>query len=242
MLRGGNLANAYEEKREFMKKVFSRADCIYSPSQYLSDEFNQRGYSVTYLPNFIDLTHFYSSERTPKDKLIWVRSFKHIYNPVVAIQVLASLRKRGMSCTLTMVGPDDGLMEDCKKKATTLGLDDVITFTGPLPNEHLPELYRSHGIYLNTTSYESFGNALLEAAACGLIPISNAVGEIPFMWKDGENIFLVKENNVEEYVNKISLLMKDEALFLSMSLAAQQNSKAYDWSVMKPKWISLLNA
>lgn len=242
MLRGGNLVNFFEQNNTFVRKVLSRADAIYTPSQYLQQEFVQRGYRVELLENFIDLSRFNSTVSHDPSKLLWVRSFKHIYHPLIAIQVLDLLRKRGLACSLTMVGPDDGEMEACKEKVSTLGLDNFITFTGPIPNENLPELYRAHGIYLNTTSYESFGNALLEAAACGLVPISNAVGEILHMWKDGENIFLVRENNVDEYVDHITSLLKDEGRFQTMSACAQQNSRKYDWYLIKPKWISLLNA
>lgn len=241
MLRGGNLVNFYDANTSLVRKVFSRADDFYTPSQYLQAEFTTRGYTVNRLANFVDLSRFHSSHHQAPSKLLWVRSFKNIYHPEVAIAILHSLHEKGYPCTLTMVGPDDGMLEECRVQVNALGLDKYVTFTGPILNEQLPKVYQAHGIYLNTTSYESFGNALLEAAASGLVCVSNAVGEIPYMWKDGENMFLVKDNQVDEFVDRIIRLHNDENLFRSISNGAQENSKHYDWEQIKPKWMALLN-
>jgi glycosyltransferase involved in cell wall biosynthesis len=91
------------------------------------------------------------------------------------------------------------MMVYSKKQKTWLlnwALLEKITFTGPINNTELPAYYSSHSVFLNTTSYESFGMAVLEAAACGIPTVSTPVGEIPLLWKAGEEIMLTDVLNL----------------------------------------------
>ena len=145
------------------------------------------------MPNSIDLEKFpFKRDTVKKHSLLWVRAFTNIYNPEIPVRILHELRKLFPDVYLTMVGPDKGTLREVEALINRLDLEDHINITGPIPNEELRKYYQSHSVYLNTTSFESFGVAVLEAASCGMPIVSNSVGEIPLIWEDGKNILLVE--------------------------------------------------
>jgi hypothetical protein len=58
VLRGGRLPDFYKENMSVVDKVFRRSHHIVTPSLYLHSFFNDLGYKVEYLPNYIDTSIF----------------------------------------------------------------------------------------------------------------------------------------------------------------------------------------
>ena len=149
--------------------------------------------TVNYLPNPISLINFkYDRSNVTDNSILWVRAFDEIYNPKDAIYTLAYLEKKISNVSLTMIGPDKGLLNEVVKLIDDLNLKEKVKILGPIPNEELFNYFHSHTVLLNTTSYESFGQALLESAACGCPIVSNDVGEVSYIWEDNEDILLCK--------------------------------------------------
>ena len=203
-LHGGKLCEFAEQHKARIQQVFQRANYIQTPSLFLQDYFQQQGYAIHYLPNSVDTKAFpLQRDQVKPFSLLWVRAFIPIYNPQIAVKVLAEVRKKFPQCTLTMVGPDKGEMNSTKELAQQLKVEEAITFTGPVPNHELKKYYQSHQVFLNTTSYESFGVAVVEAALCGIPIVSNSVGEIPFLWTHLENALLVQDQDLAQYVKNV---------------------------------------
>ena len=95
-------------------------------------------------------------------------------------------------------------------------------------------------MYLNTTSYESFGVALLEAAACGLPIVSTSVGEIPLIWSHGKDILLSKNIVASELAEQISVLFEQTELYNTIQLNAFKKSHTFSWNNVSRKWNELL--
>jgi len=138
-----------------------------------------------------------------------------------------------------MIGPDKGLLEDTEELVKKLGIADKIVMKGRVPNEALYKYYQSHSVYLNTTAYESFGVAVLEAAACGIPVVSTRVGEIPYIWKEGEEMFMCEAEAVQ-MAEKVVEIFESSELANKFSLNAQKKAESFEWAVIKLKWINLL--
>ena len=193
--------------------------------------------NVNYLPNPISLTNFkYNRINVTSKTILWVRAFEKTYNPSLAIKIVYELKKHITDVKLTMIGPDRGLLKECLLLIDSLNLKNNIEVLGKIPHEELSWYYQTHDIYLNTTSYESFGNALIEAASCGIPIVSTSVGEIPFSWEHEKNIILVKSFNEKAFSSVIGDLIQNNALKLRLSLLARKKAEQYDISKIISLW------
>jgi L-malate glycosyltransferase len=243
VLRGGRLPEMYGQEKAKVRAVLNRADRILSPSLFIINYLKPEGYNVEYYPDFIDTDVFVEKPMLRKPySLLWVRAFKHIYNPQIAVKALHLVTQKFPQATLTMVGPDDGLLGEVKKLAADLGILDKIEFVGRVENKSLPEYYSSHSVYLNTTSYESFGIAVMEAAACGIPIISNKVGEIPLIWDNGGDILIVDQLNEALIAEKVMDLFENPAKAEQIAGKAKQKALKFSWIEVKAKWEELFSA
>jgi glycosyltransferase involved in cell wall biosynthesis len=239
-LHGGRLIEFAANNQTRVKRMFERSHRIQTPSLFLRNYFLNLG-KIAYLPNSVPLEKFkFDRSQVKPYSILWVRGFSSIYNPLVPVKILLELLKYYPESTLTMVGPDKGLLKDVQDFTIKSKVDHHITFTGGVANDTLYKYYQTHAVYLNTTSYESFGVALVEAALCGIPMVSNHVGEVPLLWEDKNNILLVDNNNIDEYVKHIVSLFENNTFANSISMSARKNAEKFDWNLIKKSWISIL--
>jgi len=240
-LHGGRIPYHYKKNKFIYDFLFKFSNKILSPSKFIISNFPKK-YKIDYLPNPIDLNLFKppASSRS-RANLLWVRAFSKIYNPEIPINALKILIIKYPNLKLTMVGPDKGELSKCKKLIQKLKLENNINILGHIDHYQLPEIYKNHYIFLNTTSFESFGNALCEAAACKLVIISTMVGEIPLTWEDNKNIIFFKNKDYFDLASKIEFVLSNP---ISSKLISKESSKliqCYSIDVISKKWIDYLN-
>jgi phosphatidylinositol alpha-1,6-mannosyltransferase len=101
----------------------------------------------------------------------------------VAIKALAEVRRTVPHIRYLVVG--DGTHRPHLEQLTRdLGLTDIVSFAGEVPDDTLPQWYRAADVFLmpNRTDgvdFEGFGIVFLEAAACGLPVIAGQSGGAP---------------------------------------------------------------
>ncbi len=240
-LRGGALPEYYELKTVQFNSTLLRAHKILTPSKFLQEYFEDKGYNIHYIPNSIDSNKFpFNRDDIKPYSLLWVRAFSKIYNSDVPVRVLYELRKKFPDASLTMVGPDKGTLAEIRTLIKQLNVEERVQITGPIQNEELKVFYQSHHVYLNTTSFESFGVAVLEAASSGMPIVSNSVGEIPLIWKEGESILMVENNDIFEFCKHIEYLFTDKNLCESLSQSARENSQKFDRTLIEQEWVNVL--
>lgn len=238
-LHGGKLHELQAENPTAFAQVADRASKIITPSLFLKQHLATPKISIEYLPNFIDVESFPYQRNVKANTVLWVRAFVSIYNPTMAIQVFAKVREVVPEATLTMIGPDHGELAACKALINELGLNDAVTLFGKVKNEELRHYYNTHAAFLNTTSYESFGLAVLEAASCGVPIVSNRVGEIPYLWKENEEMLMCDQGNVIQMAAHVVTLLTDSVYAQSLSRAARQKAEHFAWITVKNKWLKV---
>jgi len=240
-IRGGAFTEFYNKYPRMIQKVLNKASVVTSPSHFIGNFLGSKGISVLIVPNFIETQKFpYKWQTSSSLKLLWVRAFTDIYKPELAIKVIHNLKKKYPEIQLTMVGPDQGKLASCKELIRKLDLTEQILITGAIPNDQLSEYYSSHSIYINTTSYESFGVALIEAACSGIPVVTTDVGEIPFMWVHEQDMLIVKDGDAEAFTEKVGLLLEDKNLQLKLSKNSRAKAEKYSWENIREQWITLL--
>jgi glycosyltransferase involved in cell wall biosynthesis len=241
-LHGGALIEFAEKHPRLIKQVFGKADYIQTPSLFLKEYFEHEGYKVSYLPNPIDLAKFpFHRDLVKPYKLLWVRAFAYNYNPWLAIETIKLVREVYHDSTLTMIGPDKGELNKTLNLIEAYGLEDEVNILGPVSNEMLHKYYNTHDVYINTTSYESFGVSVLEAAACGIPIVSTNVGELPYIWNQNENALLIDSMDAQSMAECVINILSSPDLAKGLSESARIRAEEFSWDQIKPKWLQLLN-
>jgi len=118
--------------------------------------------------------------------------------------------------------------ETINNKISELGLQDRIVFTGFIPEEDLPKLYRSAIGLVFVSFYEGFGLPVIEAQASGIPVItsnSTALKEIA-----GEGALLVDPYNTDEISKAIRLICENENnLCKKLITNGFKNCSKYTW-------------
>ena len=240
VLRGGRLDEFYSDNISAMDRVLKSATLSVSPSLFLRRYFASVGYDIKHMPNPVDLNKFKKIKIKKNRSMLWVRAFGEIYNPELAIKVLYEVKKLYNDIKLTMIGPDLGELEKCKILISDLKLNDSIKILGMVDNNDLPKIYNEHFVYINTTNYESFGNAVLESAACGLPVVSTGVGEIGLMWKNNFNILISKSFKPNDFAAQVFKLMDNQKLYNNISKNGFIKAQSYGQSKIIDCWEKLI--
>ncbi len=243
ILRGGDLPSRLTNNKKTSWKLFNGAKTNVVPSNYLMEQFSKKGYTnLTYIPNTIEQDKYIFKERSNiSPKLLWVRSFAEIYNPLLALEILESLLDQGLAASLCMVGPEkDGSLANCQKIAKERNLP--ITFTGKLEKERWLELSSQYDIFINTTNFDNTPVSVIEAMALGLPVISTNVGGIPSLLNNQNDAILVPPNNKTAFVEAIKELLSNGYQVTFLTENARRKVENFDWEKVKHTWMQLLDA
>ena len=170
ILRGGKLPSRINKSIFFSKIIFKNAYKNIAPSYYLKSEFESNGYLVEYIPNILEIDRYQFKKRNQLQvKLLWVRAFKHLYNPNLAIDVILLLKEKFPKLKLCMIGP---VKDDSFQKVSTRvfeeNLQENVEFTGVLSKQDWHKKSEEFDIFINTTNFDNTPVSVMEAMALGL--------------------------------------------------------------------------
>jgi glycosyltransferase involved in cell wall biosynthesis len=240
-LNGVTLPARLKKSPRCSAMIFNNAYVNVSPSFYLKNAFYDLGYkNVEYIPNTIELKNYKFELRTfEKIKMLWVRSFSHIYNPELAVRILRKLNDLGFEAELCMIGPDsDGSLAKVKKLAAKLNTD--VTFTGKLSKKEWIKLAANYNVFINTTNFDNTPVSVIEAMALGLPVVSTNVGGIPYLIEDHMDGVLVEKDNLDGMVEAVLNLTFDENFTEKIVRNAREKVEQFDWQVIKSTWFEIL--
>lgn len=241
ILHGGNLPERLRANPRMSSMIFKHAQCNVAPSKYLQEQFETYGYTnLKYIPNTIEIGMYPILKRDfTVPKLLWVRSFSSVYNPIMAVKVLKGLQQKGYDAELCMVGPDsDGSLHDVKEFVDKLEVE--VRFTGKLNKQDWIELSEAYNVFINTTTVDNMPVSVIEAMALGLPVVSTNVGGMPYLIEDGLHGLLVASDNVDDMVNAITMLFDHPEKRDEMILNARRVAESFEWAVVKGLWDEVL--
>jgi glycosyltransferase involved in cell wall biosynthesis len=245
-LHGGDLPGFARRWPGRVRRLLVSAAVVTTPSRYLREE--MQGYRqdmLLLLPNPLNLKAYqFQLREHPRPRLIWLRAFHEVYNPVLALEVLAILASKVPDIHLIMVGPDkgDGSLSKTRRSARELGLEERISFTGQVSKQDVPLWLNKGDIFLNTTNVDNTPVSVLEAMACGLCVVSTEVGGIPYLLENGRDALLVPPGDPEAMAAAVDRILQQPTLAGSLSLRARRKVEQFDWGIILPQWEELLIA
>lgn len=219
-------------------------DGLLTPSKYLISEFKPYKEKFIYLANPIELERFpFKIKQNPniqsRINFIWIRAFEDVYSPEVSIKTMRILKDKGFDISLKMIGPDLGLIDNCKSLIRNLGLESEVEILGPIPNDKLINYLNEASIFLSTSNLESFGVSIMEAALSGTAIIAYSTGEIPLFWTEDE-ILMVDSNNEVCFCEAIDKLITLDDYDKRVRLA-RIKVQSFEMKLIFEKWKNIVN-
>jgi len=241
ILHGGNLPKRIKKSKKLSNLIFKNSYKNISPSNYLKYEFEKEGYQVYFIPNILEIDNYtFKNRKILQPKILWVRAFKKLYNPTLAIKVFNLVKKEFPSAELCMVGPElDNSLSKCKDLAEKLNLSNSVEFIGGLPQKEWHNKSVEFDIFINTTNVDNMPVSVLEAMALGLTVVSTNVGGLPYLINNNENGILVTPNNASEMASEIISLINNNKFELAIN--ARELVEKFSWEFVRVKWLKILN-
>ncbi|MSQ14275.1 MAG: glycosyltransferase family 1 protein [Dehalococcoidia bacterium] len=116
----------------------------------------------------------------------------------------------------------EGLVHD-------MGIADKVTLAGSVDHKELPHYYNAADICVIPSYYESFGMVAIEAMASGTPVVASRVGGLQSTVRDWETGYLIPWHCADAFVERIELLLGNEALRLNFSKKGRASVAQYEW-------------
>ncbi len=102
-----------------------------------------------------------------------------------AVDAVALLRNEGIAARLLIVG-DGEERTNLEEQVRDLGLQDLVTFVGPVPQPEVQRYLWAADVFLSTNELSNVGNPLLEAMIAGRCVLTLDEGDTRDLIRDGE--------------------------------------------------------
>ncbi len=140
---------------------------------------------------------------------------------------------------LVIVGKKGWFYQEIFNKVKELKLENEIIFTGYVPDEDLPYLYKAATCFVYPSLYEGFGLPPLEAMACGCPVITSNLSSLPEVV--GEAAILVNPYNIDEITAALEKILTDESLRQNLKERGFKQAQKFSWQKTALKILKILN-
>jgi glycosyltransferase involved in cell wall biosynthesis len=164
-------------------------------------------------------------------RFIFVGALVSGKKPIYAIQLVASLYKKGFDVDLTLYGEgiERKILEEYIIKNN---LQNIISLAGNQTRETVKKAYESSHFVILPSESEGWPKAIAEAMFWGCVPVATAVSCVPFMLDYGQR-GVVLEMDLERDVHQLESLLRREDDYQNKSLKAGEWSRKYTLDVFE---------
>jgi glycosyltransferase involved in cell wall biosynthesis len=208
----------------------------------LITELNYLNLPFCCIENSLPLSQYLFQDKTSfKPRILWMRSFHPIYNPLLALQVIQLILIEYPDAVLYMAGVDLGYQMETEKTAKEMGLSKSVIFPGFQDIRGKNHLASLCDLYMCTNRIDNTPVTLLEMMALGLPIVTTNVGGIPYMIKNNEAL-MVDSENPQQMANAILKILNEPSFSISMIDRGRTLVKTYDEDMVANKWVNLLQS
>jgi glycosyltransferase involved in cell wall biosynthesis len=244
-LHGGNLPRFASRNPRRVARLLASAAAVTTPSGFLLNEFRSFRSDIILLPNPLQLNAYPFRRRRPvRPNIVWLRAFHGMYNPLLALQVLARVVRQFPAARLTMIGPvkEERSLEEFRARMNKLNLTERVHIAGAIPKSKVPEWLDDNDIFLNTTNVDNTPVSVMEAMACGLCVVSTSVGGMPYLVKHERDGLLFPAGDPDAAARAVCRLLSDPLLAENLARNGRSYVERFDWSIILPQWQELLSS
>lgn len=215
-------------------KALSKVDAMVALTEGDANEWRKVHPHVVVIPNIVHLNKGAVSVLENK-RVIWVGRFDYQKRPMEMIRIWEKIQSQFPDWQLNIYGEGEQ-REELEDKVRSLGINIVIH----QPTERIFDYYRESSILVSTSLFEPFGLVFPEAMSCGLPVVAYDCPYGPAsIVSDSKNGYLIGCDDINNYVEKLSLLMRDMDLRIKMGKSGSLSSKRYEEDQIMPFWRAL---
>jgi L-malate glycosyltransferase len=219
--------------RFLAQKVFKQASLLITISNHLGKAICEEVIDMPYqiIPSVVDKNIFFPVEKPPTldvFRFIHISSLDYPKNFEQVLQAVKMVAAKKYKIELLVHGPD---REELKKMVSELGLQNCVVFRMEAPQTELAASMRLSQALILYSRYETFGNVIIEANACGLPVIVSdypTFGEIVI---DGVTGLTASVDNPQMLAEKMIYLIENYQTF-NQSLIKQLTIEKYSYDVI----------
>lgn len=222
--------------------TYPRADRVVAVTQralnYFSPQIQSQGCVIPSPALSVNASKNVSEKLLVKPAIIAVGRLVPQKSFDLLLQAFAQLKDRYPEWTLTILG-EGVLRPELEALREQLGLTDRVYFPGNVKNPH--DFLKQADIFVMSSRFEGFPNALCEAMACGLPAISTDCPSGPReIIRDGIDGILVPNEDVSALAAAMEKLMSNEQYRKSLAARASEVTERFSIEKVMGMWESLI--
>lgn len=221
---------------EVQRKFYNRCTLSYIPSESIVDELIETGVeskrlkiwkrginSTMFTPEKRNLQFIRNITGNDKKNILFVSRLDPVKNLNMLGEIYDYVQSHNLPYNFVVAGDGVG------RKQAEKRLPDAF-FLGTLSHDELSVLYASSDVFVFPSITEAYGNVIIEAMSSGLPCVVADAGGPKDVITNGENGFKCNPEKVEEFMEKINLLLTDNEVWKTISKNGVQYSQNLDWN------------
>ncbi|NVM22895.1 MAG: glycosyltransferase [Desulfobacterales bacterium] len=185
------------------------------------------------LPHGIDTSAFQCDKHNKKYDMVFVGELVYRKRVDTLLDALGFVKQTLGHARFCIVG-DGPLREELEHRAKRLRIAGAVDFVG-FQEDVRPYLQQSK-VFVLASQGEGLPFAMIEAMACGLVPVVTDVGTIGDVVRDGENGFLVGVGESQAIAKCVVTLLADQQLYGKMSREAAGVREKFSYEKATQVW------
>ena len=219
--------------------LFRRFDAITVPGTAHRDQLERLGVPgerIEILANGVDPETYSPSETPIEYDYIWVGRFSGEKDPLLFVRTMAELVARGETPRAVMLGSGP-LDREVRTAIDELDLDGRIELPGWVDDP--VDYYHRARTFVLTSERDALPLTLLEAMACGLVPVVPDVGNVRDAVADGESGIVLDERDPDAFASALQRL-GDGKLYDRLSATTPTVSARFSTERAAEDWETVL--
>ncbi|MEB2820811.1 glycosyltransferase family 4 protein [Campylobacter upsaliensis] len=194
--------------------------------------------NVIYIPNFLPKMPDAITNHQQK-VVLFLGRFSKEKGVLRLIDIWKKVQEEAKFREWNLVFVGDGVLKEAMQdKINKLNLNDTIIikgFTNDVEKEYL-----GASIYVMGSYQEGFGMVLIESASYALPSVAFDIAGLSDIIENEKSGFLIEDGNLEDYADKLQVLMRDEKLRKTMGENAKELvKKRFSKELVLQKWQDL---
>ena len=217
--------NGFIPKENYYDDLFKFTDHFTANTPYLEDQLLKIDCppnKISTIPVGVDINFFTGKMKNAiklqQINLLSVGRLEEIKGHEFGIHAVNRLVKNGFNIKYRIIG-EGRLKDKLNDLIRSLNLEEHVILLGSMSQDEIKSYMFASDIFLMTSTVvngntrETQGLVALEAQACNLPVVAFRSGGVAYVIKDGITGFLVEENDLQAYINKIKSIIEDPKLY-----------------------------